>query len=327
MRFPAIAVWILAAPLAYAAAPPAFPPSSPTPSVPATAAPVEPTAAITPLAPAAVDPMLPPVASAPAAATVAATPPASTAPDVAPVETSTAKPTAKTSLGAAPISIFLSPAKLQALEEALYEYESHPGAAAKVDPALEAVFESKPKVEEPETYPVFYLSSIAYRAADDWTIWVSGHKITSRKNTTDITVISVSPTQASFMWKPTYSEALTTRKRDNKFAPLDAVKNKLTRPSSYNYDEQTGVTTFTLRPNQSFVTAYMNTFEGYIESPKLTPLSTEADAAAKTKATPAAQTTSPPTIGGVPEQRTLMEKVSTPGLSAAREQLNRQPRK
>lgn len=197
------------------------------------------------------------------------------------------------SLGQSRVSVFFSPLQLRALEDALVAYESRAvsvtGNAKTSDNAdLMQFFQDAPKIDEPNPYPVFYLSSIVYRTASDWSIWVSGHKITSQKNTTNLEILAVTPTQVSFQWKPVYSEAIATRTRMQRFASPDPLKHKLTRPQVFAYQEDTGTITFTLRPNQSFSPAYMHTFEGFVESPALPPLDDKksTDAAADTAALP-----------------------------------------
>ncbi len=190
---------------------------------------------------------------------------------------------ATTSMGTTRFSIFFSPVQMRALEQALGEYERNAPVSSEEKTDLTVDFAQPaevPKIVEPDPYPVFYLSSIAYRAANDWSIWVSGHKITSQKNSTDLQVLSVSPTQVSFAWKPVYAEAITKRKSKNLFASTTEITNKLSKPARFNFDDTAGVATFTLRPNQTFAPAYMNSFEGFVESPKLAPMAPEEPAAA-----------------------------------------------
>ena len=186
------------------------------------------------------------------------------------------KPTG--SMGKSSISIFFTPLQTRAMKEALEEYESKP--MAKTDANLEINSLDKkedPKLIEPDIYPVFYLSSIAYHSPKDWSIWVSGHKITSDTNKTDLSVLSVNENQASFLWKPKFNKAIITRKEKNIFAPVEAgLKNKLTAKPNFNYNSEEGTFAFTLRTNQTFAVAYMNIFEGFLSSPKLPALPVEA---------------------------------------------------
>jgi hypothetical protein len=198
------------------------------------------------------------------------------------------KAVAQSSMGNSGLGIFFTPHQMQAMKTALIDFESRPvsnSPQANLEVDLLKPKEA-PKIVEPPVYPVFYLSSIAYHGPKDWSIWVSGHKITSSHNNTDLAVLSVSETQASFIWKPTFKEALTTRKTANAFAPLDKVKNKLTKTPQFSYDADFGVVSFTLKTNQSFNAAYMNSFEGFIESPTLPVVTpeptTQADNSAQT---------------------------------------------
>ena len=174
------------------------------------------------------------------------------------------------SIGSSNLSLFFTPNQMRALREALTQFESRPANAEPItDISLEIAPEVKKVIVEPPVYPIFYLSSIVFHTPNDWSIWVSGHKITSNKNTTTLRVLSVSQDRATFLWQPTYADAIATRHEQKLFADVTPVKNKLTRPSAYHYDPKTGNITFTLLINQSFVAAYFNTFEGMIESPTL----------------------------------------------------------
>jgi hypothetical protein len=222
---------------------------------------------------------IPPISPAPATETA---PPAATLlPSINVESTEQTSPSASptqevsTSMGPVRFSIFFSPMQMRALEQALGEYEG--SAPIKSEEKTDLTVDLSqtpevPKIVEPDTYPVFYLSSIAYRAANDWSIWVSGHKITSQKNNTDLEVLSVSSSQASFAWKPDYAEVITKRKKKDLFASTTEIANKLSKPARFNFDDTAGVATFTLRPNQTFAPAYMNSFEGFVESPKLPPI-------------------------------------------------------
>ncbi len=192
-------------------------------------------------------------------------------------ETTTTTTPFKSSMGASQLSIFFSPLQIRVLRDALQTFEqngNHVPRAGNLSitstqaPATQAIV-------EPETYPVFYLSSIVYHSKNDWAVWISGHKITSRKNTTDLKVIAVSSDRASFLWSPVFKEALVTRQQRKLFASIAPVKNKLTKPATYMFDEKTGTVSFSLRANQTFLPGYMNTFEGYLDSPKLDKLMKE----------------------------------------------------
>lgn len=179
------------------------------------------------------------------------------------------------SFGDANVSIFFLPEQVQKMKAALTAYEDERRRMGGGDEQVNLSGIDSTPVADPGTYPVFYLSSIVYRTAGDWTVWVSGHKITPLKNDTDLTVVGVSPEQVTFDWKPTYAEALAMRSKRGLFAPTDAIKNRLV-PEAFHFDEPVGLIRFTLKANQSFAIGYFSMFEGYMDSPPLTPLTTAA---------------------------------------------------
>ena len=268
-------------------------PAVPAPVAAAPAATVTPAATPTP-APAAVPAVAATTATTPttgnALPLLEATPPPSSVTDKTLESTAPAAPANTATVQLAPIafhnsldnstlSVLFTPAQIHQMSDALTEFESKPtknGAAA----AIITEEAAAPKIVEPPSYPVFYLSSIAYRAPDDWSIWVSGRKITASRNPTTLKVLSLSRTQAEFSWTPTYTEAIAARKKRNLFAPVKDMANKMTRPSTYTYNAETGEIRFTLRTNESFVAGYMQTFEGFVESPTLPPLTPEEPKAA-----------------------------------------------
>jgi hypothetical protein len=180
------------------------------------------------------------------------------------------------SYGDSPISLMFLPAQTEVMKKALSNFESKPVVPVEKKPETTAEptvkfdipVEVPKKIEEPEKYPVFYLSSIVYRAPNDWSVWVSGHKITSAKNKTDLTVTSITANQVSFKWQPIYAEALTAREEKKLFAETDAVKNRLSPNQNARLDKATGAVTFTLTTNQTFALAYFSIFEGFMDTPE-----------------------------------------------------------
>ena len=111
-----------------------------------------------------------------------------------------------------------------------------------------------------------------YNSPNDWALWIGGQKITAHKNDTDVAVVNVSPDVATFSWQPSYKDAISRRLTADNFAPIDPVKNKIAAIQSIRQDEN-GMVTFSLRQNQTFAVGYFKTFEGYVDSPKLEPIS------------------------------------------------------
>ncbi len=171
----------------------------------------------------------------------------------------------KFSYGDSSLSILFLPDQVERMKAAIRTFESSdqkPKTNIVPTTPTEVV-----KIEEPKAYPVFYLASIAYDSDRDWTVWVSGHKITAQKNETDLTIVRLSPDSVTFLWKPDFIKALLHRQDENSFAPLDKVKNRLSTMQTLKMDEKTGNVEFTLRQNQAFSAGYFGIFEGYIESP------------------------------------------------------------
>ena len=178
------------------------------------------------------------------------------------------------SFGESNLSIMFLPAQINKMKEAIRTYEDSGGVTAAPTEVVQEVVVApvEEKIEDPLTYPVFYLASIAYDGPGAWSLWLSGYKITATKNDTDITVLSVSPDSATFLWTPSFSKAMMRRKTENRFASTDLVKNRLAGLQRVTMDAAAGTVTFTLRQNQSFAVGYFNVFEGYVEGPTLVAL-------------------------------------------------------
>ncbi len=171
------------------------------------------------------------------------------------------------SYGTSNISILFLPSQIERMKSTIRTSET-PGAAKPVVVVPIAVG-PEVKIDEPASYPTFYLASVAYRNPSDWSLWISGYKISSQRNDTDLVVRAVSPESVTFAWTPTYGAAISQRHASKLFASLDPVKNKLSPNQSVTLDKTTGTVTFTLRQNQTFAAGYFSIFEGYMESPKL----------------------------------------------------------
>lgn len=248
----------------------------PTTSPPTTLTPIAGTStpevpAALPLAP---QDALPPVAGAPLGLpSLPATTDSGSNVAISPVPTITEGPKVY-SYGDSNLSIMFLPEQVSKMKDAIREFEDSGGVAAAPAEVIQEVVVApvEEKIEDPLDYPVFYLASIAYDGPGAWSLWLSGYKITSSKNETDVTVLSVSADSATFLWTPSFAKAMMRRKAGNLFVSTDLVKNRLTGLQRVSFDEATGSVTFTLRPNQSFGVAYFRIFEGYVEGPTLTAL-------------------------------------------------------
>lgn len=238
-----------------------------------------------------------------------------------------------TSMGDSGISIFFTPTQTQLMQKALTIYESQPvpTAGSKEELALADVPPPvvKPKLIDPAVYPIFYLSTIVFRSPSDWSIWVSGHKITSQRNPTTLHVQAIAADHVTFTWSPSFIQALNARRQQHLFADTTTLKDKRITASDVGYDETNGVITFTLRPNQTFSPAYMGIFEGFVANPSLSVLE-DTDKGADTNAATtnaSAKATSVPSLPSpqkeVPlQQDTLFNKLST-NPESSREQTDR----
>lgn len=179
------------------------------------------------------------------------------------------------SFGTSDYSILFLPTQVQRMKQEISAYEStgKSTALSVVVPDRNVAAVVEEKIVEPDTYPVFFLSSIVYETPNDWSIWMGGEKITSRKNDTEVTVLEVTRDSATFQWKPSYKIAITQRRDGEKFASVDLVNNKLATNQRVSYNSQAGAITFTLRQNQTFAAGYFKIFEGFVPSPKLEAIS------------------------------------------------------
>lgn len=212
-----------------------------------------------------------PSAATPAVSPEAAKPEASAHANAALPPTTDASGAKVYSYGIVNYSVFFTPKQIDHMKSAIRSYEDtpHETAATTFVAPVEVEKPAEVKIDEPQNYPVFYLASIAYDTPSDWSLWISGHKITSHRNDTDVKVIAVSRDSATFQWKPAYANAITQRRNGHSFADSEPVKNKLADAQNISFDDATGTTTFTLRQNQSFVVGYFKLFEGYIPTPKM----------------------------------------------------------
>lgn len=178
------------------------------------------------------------------------------------------------SFGDSELSILFLPDQVSRMKEAIRTFEDTGKDAEKPAPLPEVVAApvAPEIIEDPLSYPVFYLSTIVYKGAGDWSLWLSGYKITSQRNYTDVTVLNVTRDSATFLWKPSFMKAISKRQQEKRFAPTDSVKHKFVATQSVSLDSAANAIVFTLKPNQSFAPGYFKTFEGYIDGPTLTAL-------------------------------------------------------
>lgn len=103
-----------------------------------------------------------------------------------------------------------------------------------------------------------YLNSIMYVSKDDWSVWVSGNKITNLTNgNSEIKVLDIFPSLAKLSW--TFDL--------NQWEVINP--NKLIPESNYSIKDNMVTLTFSLSPNQSFLPVTNQTIEGKIKEVKV----------------------------------------------------------
>lgn len=239
------------------------------------------------------------------------------------------------SFGTNGYSLMFSPSQIDNMKRALSTFEML-SRTGQVNPEIEIIEEqsdtTKALAEEPAEYPVFSLSSIVFRSAGDWTVWISGLRITPKTNEQEVRVIGISAGQAQFSWKPVYNGALKERVQNHLLADPTPLAHKMTKPNTAIFDQQSGQAVFSLRPNQTFVPAYMTTFEGRVPGVTLPALRPEnakteeptgavgAPATDQDGALPPGQVLNEPGVGNE-EIRALYDKAGGSTVNSARSTL------
>lgn len=102
-------------------------------------------------------------------------------------------------------------------------------------------------------YPQFYLASIVYHRAGEWSIWVNNQRITNgdAEIIKGLKVVSVTPKQAvlSFTFEPTDRSDFTLKPEDERVT----------------LDSYARTATFMLLPNQTFSTYNWKIYEGKVQ--------------------------------------------------------------
>jgi hypothetical protein len=103
------------------------------------------------------------------------------------------------------------------------------------------------------TYPQFYLGSLAYYSAEEWTFWLNGKKYTPASGTEadGVTIESVLPSRIIFTYK--------VRKEE----PIDLQATPNDSGIQINTNERSIM--FALSPNQTFSTYGLRLYEGRIQ--------------------------------------------------------------
>lgn len=187
-------------------------------------------------------------------------------PPVEPDSAAAGEPTTPIGFDGFGASIFYKPNDISKLRTALdiadaLARKAAMGVATKIEEAIMPTPEP-PKIEISE-YPVFHLSSVMYQGQGKWVIWLNGTRTTSKNLPPDLSVIGINTQQVRFSWKPQIMAALQSRwKSEEGDASKTQLKKLLSGGNLVAVDDKTGVVNFTLRPNQTYSSAYNTVLEG-----------------------------------------------------------------
>ncbi|MDD2840161.1 MAG: hypothetical protein PHY80_03470 [Rickettsiales bacterium] len=111
-----------------------------------------------------------------------------------------------------------------------------------------------------------YLNSIMYVSQNDWSVWISGNKITNLTNDSgEIKVLDIFPSLVRLAW--TFDL--------NQWEVINP--NKLIPESNYIIKDNTVTLIFSLSPNQSFLPTMNQTIEGKIKEVKTNSMDNTSD--------------------------------------------------
>jgi hypothetical protein len=102
----------------------------------------------------------------------------------------------------------------------------------------------------------FYLNSIIYYTANNWSIWINGNKINRESNNTDLELLTISEKEVKFKWTTGYDKFVETLSRiiDDGEIPKDIY---------VEITDNIAIVIFSLKPNQSFrLGTSLNIIEG-----------------------------------------------------------------
>ncbi len=111
-------------------------------------------------------------------------------------------------------------------------------------------------------YPSFYLSTILYRSANDWAYWINGTRYANNKPHERLQVRSISDSRISFVWKPGSLVEVADIWNAKASAQQKAFRHRSASGSEIQLDYNEGTISFSLRPNQTFVSEQMEVMEG-----------------------------------------------------------------
>ncbi len=120
--------------------------------------------------------------------------------------------------------------------------------------------------------PNFYFSSMIYRNASDWAAWINGQRYSPQSERLDFKVELLEKDLLQIAWKPEAQlpEVIEIwQKRNERTVGSDITHRTAIMSKNVMFNITEGVLTFTLRPNQTFVTPALKVIEGAYNSPSL----------------------------------------------------------
>lgn len=108
--------------------------------------------------------------------------------------------------------------------------------------------------------PSFYLGSLAYFSPEQWAVWLNNKKYTKEKSTGDINIISVSPEDVLIVWQVDSLDVIAPNWRSN--VAITSTGSYISQDRLVQVNNSGTEITFTLRPNQSFISSRMEVIEG-----------------------------------------------------------------
>lgn len=200
-------------------------------------------------------------------------------------------------------SLMFSDADLDRIKKVLRAYESKRDGSAQSQVGLTAKQQisnllqgdGTDAVGTKLTLPSFYLRSIAYNSAKNWTIWLNSTMIASDDKDVmeHIQVVSVAPERVSFVWSVGDEfvgtlkriQKIDSKKEDAENTSEDVAANRVMQGKSTHYfDAVKKEYHFSLGINQFLSVEYDEVYEGIPEGMKIVSLDDEATAGDKGKA-------------------------------------------
>lgn len=168
-------------------------------------------------------------------------------------------------------SVMFNINSIRQLRDALRDYNIHLMADdLKLDPAsLPSNYDYTNdilKINNPEVSPSFALNSIVYENQDNWVIWLNKKKVANTEDIIDIIphlkIDNINSKAVTLSWRTSFLDILSPNWKD-----LLVTQDNIEFTSSdalINYSKNTGLITFTLRPNQTFILYNMSIVEGIV---------------------------------------------------------------